>query len=79
MKKSEKETQKLIKKSDKLIKKSDKLYEDLGSWDSLKLISYLLDNIINDIWNNIESEEDIKDLERLNKSCELIKECLERE
>lgn len=62
--------------NDYIINETTDIYESLGSYDSLKFVFHLLDIICNDIENECESDEDIKNLEKLEKSLILIEEVL---
>lgn len=52
------------------------IFERLGSYDSLKFVSYLLDTVYNNIRNECETDKDIKTIKKLEKSLNLIDEII---
>lgn len=56
--------------------KTTDIFESLGSYDSLKFVSYLLDTIYNSIRNECETDKDIKTIKKLEKSLNLIDEII---
>lgn len=59
-----------------ILNKTTDIFESLGSYDSLKFVSYLLDTIYNSIRNECETDKDIKTIEKLEKSLNLIDEII---
>ena len=59
-----------------ILNKTTDIFESLGSYDSLKFVSYLLDTVYNSIRNEYETDKDIKTIKKLEKSLNLIDEII---
>lgn len=59
-----------------ILNETTDIFESLGSYDSLKFVSYLLDTIYNSIRNECETDKDIKTIKKLEKSLNLIDEII---
>lgn len=59
-----------------ILNETTDIFESLGSYDSLKFVSYLLDTIYNSIRNECETGKDIKTIKKLEKSLNLIDEII---
>lgn len=59
-----------------ILNETTDIFEILGSYDSLKFVSYLLDIIYNSIRNECETDKDIKTIKKLEKSLNLIDEII---
>lgn len=55
-----------------ILNETTDIFESLGSYDSLKFVSYLLDTIYNSIRNECETDKDIKTIKKLEKSLNFI-------
>ncbi len=59
-----------------ILNETTDIFESLGSYDSLKFVSYLLDTIYNSIRNECETDKDIETIKKLEKSLNLIDEII---